>query len=77
MSKEIEIGGCIEVPDEITVDEVCDTFIAFVESKGWFFGGGFHEVSDENADSQKSYFLAKRKRVKTLEERINKLENKE
>ncbi len=54
MSKEIEIGGCIEVPDEITVDEVCDTFIAFVESKGWFFGGGFHEVSDENADSQKS-----------------------
>ena len=23
MSKEIEIGGCIEVPDEITMDEFC------------------------------------------------------
>ena len=54
MSKEIEIGGCIEVPDEITVDEVCDAFIAFVESKGWFFGGGFHEVTAENADFKKS-----------------------
>ena len=54
MSKEIEIGGCIEVPDEITVDEVCDAVIAFVESKGWFFGGGFHEVTAENADLKKS-----------------------
>ena len=54
MSKEIEIGGCIEVPDEITVDEVCDALIAFIESKGWFFGGGFHEVTDTHADSQKS-----------------------
>lgn len=54
MSKEIEIGGCIEVPDEITVDEVGDAFIAFVESKGWFFGGGFREITDMNADSQKS-----------------------
>jgi len=51
MSKEIEIGGCIEVPEEITVDDVCDAFIDFVESNGWFFGGGFHEVTDENVDS--------------------------
>lgn len=54
MSKEIEIGGCIEVPNEMTVDEVCDALIAFIESKGWFFGGGFHEVTDTHADSQKS-----------------------
>ena len=54
MSKEIEIGGCIEVPNEITIDEVYDAFIAFVESKGWFFGGGFQEITDTNTDSQKS-----------------------
>lgn len=47
MSKEIEIGGCIEVPDEITMDEVTDAFIEWIESKGWYFGGGFHELPDE------------------------------
>ena len=54
MSKEIEIGGCIEVPDEITEDDVCDAFIEFVESKGWFFGGGFKEITDENTDLKKN-----------------------
>ncbi len=53
MSKEIEIGGCIEVPNEITIDEVTDAFIDFIESKGWHFGGGFHEITDENTDSKK------------------------
>ena len=48
MSKEIEIGGCIEVPDEITVDEVTDAFIDFIEAKGWYFGGGFQEITDED-----------------------------
>ena len=47
MSKEIEIGGCIEVPDELTVAEVEDAFIEFIVSKGWYFGGGFHELPDE------------------------------
>ena len=32
MSKEIEISGCIEIPDEITVDEVTDVFIAAVSA---------------------------------------------
>ena len=47
MSKEIEIGGCIEVPDEITLDEVTDAFIDFIDSKGWYFGGGFQEITDK------------------------------
>ncbi len=50
MRKEIEINGCIEVPNEITMDEVIDAFIGFVESKGWHFGGGFREINDENTD---------------------------
>ena len=53
MSKEIEIGGCIEVPDEITMDEVSDAFIEFIESKGWYFGGGFHELPDEEWEMYK------------------------
>ena len=47
MSKEIEIGGCIEVPDEISADDVLDEFIVFIESKGWYLGGGVHEITDE------------------------------
>ena len=54
MSKEIEICGCVEVPNEITVDEVTDAFIYFIESKGWYFGGGFQEITDENIVSQKN-----------------------
>ena len=44
--KEIEIGGCIIVPRDIPKDEVIDAFIDWVESKGWFFGGGFKEIVD-------------------------------
>ena len=51
MSKEIEISGCIEIPDEITVDEVTDAFIDFIESKGWYFGGGLQEITDKDDES--------------------------
>ena len=54
MRKEIEINGCVEIPPEMTMDDFTDEFIRFVESKGWFFGGGFHEVTAENADLKKS-----------------------
>lgn len=47
MSKEIEITGCIEVPDELAPDEVMDAFIEFIESKGWYFGGGCREIIDK------------------------------
>ena len=44
--KEIEIGGCITVPKEIGADAVIDAFIHWVESNGWYFGGGFREIVD-------------------------------
>ncbi len=46
MRKEIEINGCIEIPYEMTMDEFETEFIEFLESKGWFFGGGFKEITN-------------------------------
>lgn len=46
MRKEIEINGCIEISPEMTLDEFENEFIKWVESKGWFFGGGFREIAD-------------------------------
>ncbi len=46
MCKEIEIFGCIEIPAEMTMDEFTAAFIGWIESKGWYFGGGFHEIID-------------------------------
>ena len=36
----------MEIPDEMTMDEFIDAFLELIESKGWFFGGGFKEMSD-------------------------------
>lgn len=46
MRKEIEINGCIEIPPEMTMDAFADAFLELIESKGWFFGGGFNENID-------------------------------
>ena len=46
MAKEFEIQGCVEVPAEVSYDEFWDSFISFVESKGWSFGGGINEIVD-------------------------------
>ena len=46
MRKEIEINGCIEIPPETTMDEFTDAFLGLIESKGWYFGGGFNEIVD-------------------------------
>lgn len=46
MRKEIEINGCVEIPTDMTIDEFTDDFIKFIESKGWYFGGGFTEIID-------------------------------
>lgn len=56
MSKEIEIKGCIEIPPEMTMAEFEKTFLEFVESKSWYFGGGFNEIVDgyyKNPDGSK------------------------
>ena len=36
----------MEVPAEVSYDEFWDSFISFVESKGWSFGGGINEIVD-------------------------------
>lgn len=46
MKKEFEIQGCIEVPPTMAEDEFYDIFIAFIESQGWYFGGGINEIQD-------------------------------
>ena len=46
MRKEFEIMGCIEVPPEVTEEDFYDAFLGFVESKGWWFGGGIREIQD-------------------------------
>lgn len=43
---EIKIQGCITVPEEISIDNIIDKFITFVESNGWSFGGGYHTIID-------------------------------
>ena len=47
--KEIEIGGCITVPKDVSADVVIDAFIDWVEANGWSFGGGFQELSPEES----------------------------
>ena len=46
MGKIIEIGGCVEVPDEVTVDDFLELFIEFVEFHDWYFGGGVRDLLD-------------------------------
>ena len=53
MRKEIEINGCVEIPCEISIDEFTDAFIEWIESKGWYFGGGFHELPDKEWEMYK------------------------
>lgn len=43
---EIEIKGCVEVPGDVTVDEFTDNFIDFLESNGWYFGGGINVYNE-------------------------------
>jgi len=45
-SKEVEIGGCIEIPMNTDSHDVADSFIEFVEKNGWTFGGGFRTIID-------------------------------
>ena len=54
--KEIEIGGCITVPKEISKDAVIDAFINWVEANGWSFGGGFRELSPEESGYTKDKY---------------------
>ena len=56
MTKEIEIQGCITIPKDVSMDEVIDKFIAFIEKNEWSFVGGYRTIIDGyymNADGTK------------------------
>lgn len=56
MSKEIVLNGCVEIPDDMLEEAFCDAFIEFVESHGWYYGGGIYEYNekrDGDTDSNK------------------------
>ncbi len=60
MIKEIEIQGCITVPEEVSADEVIDKFLAFVEQNEWSFGGGYKTIIDGyymNADGTRGKYV--------------------
>jgi hypothetical protein len=46
MRKEIEISGCVEIPEERTADDFIGEFLAWCEERGYSFGGGFREIRD-------------------------------
>jgi len=39
----IEINGVAEIHPSVSIDQFIDMFIRFIESHGWFFGGGYKE----------------------------------
>ena len=43
----IEINGVAEIHPSVSIDQFCDMFIRFIESHGWFFGGGYKDITDE------------------------------
>lgn len=47
MSRLIKIEGVIEIKDDEDINYCTDQFINFIESKGWYFGGGTREITDE------------------------------
>ncbi len=51
MTHEIEIDGCLNVPTTVSLDDVVDEFLAFIENRGWYFGGGFNEFKDDYSES--------------------------
>ena len=46
MIKEIEIQGCVTVPEEVSMDDFIDKYIAFIEENKWSFGGGYRTIVD-------------------------------
>ena len=48
MTHEIEIDGCLNVPTTVSLNDVVDEFLAFIENRGWYFGGGFNEFKDDH-----------------------------
>ncbi len=47
----VEINGVAEIHPAISSDQFCDMFIRFIEAHGWFFGGGFKDITDEKKEN--------------------------
>lgn len=45
-TKEIEINGCVSVPQSCSEDEFLGKFIDFIENNFWSFGGGVKEINE-------------------------------
>jgi len=43
----IKINGCVSIQPCMTHDDFLERFIRFVESHGWYFGGGTEDVTDK------------------------------
>lgn len=46
-TKEIEIKGCVSVPEDCAEDDFTNKFIDFVENNYWSFGGGIKILEKE------------------------------
>ena len=43
----ISIDGVAEIQPNVSLDQFSDMFIRFIESHGWFFGGGYEDITDK------------------------------
>lgn len=47
MKMKIEINGCIEVLEDLTLEDFTDKFIDFIEENEWKFGGVINEYKTD------------------------------
>ena len=40
------VSVAVSVPEEVSMDDFIDNFIAFIEENGWSFGGGYRTIID-------------------------------
>ncbi|MBC3899201.1 hypothetical protein GH811_06175 [Acetobacterium malicum] len=43
----MKISGIVEVNDNVDIYQFWDEFIDFIESKGYYYGGGLNEVDED------------------------------
>lgn len=51
-TREIEINGCVSVPEGCSEDEFSDKFIEFIERNYWTFGGGIKAAEYDYKDDE-------------------------
>lgn len=51
MSHEIEIEGCLIVPDKISLDNIINEILELEECRGWYFRGRIQEFKDDHYET--------------------------